>query len=79
MDTASQVAEVLDGLQASFRLGSEGGERRCQEVAECLPVASSHTTTHLVQVTQAEVLCGIDDDGVGVRYVDTALDDGRGQ
>ena len=32
-----------------------------------------------MQVTQPKVLCLVDDDGVGVRYVNATLDDGRSQ
>ena len=32
-----------------------------------------------MQVAQTEILCLVDDDGIGVRYVDTALDNGGGE
>ena len=50
-----------------------------KQVAESLFVAAPHTAAHLVQVAQAEVLRLVDDDGIGVRYVDAALDDGGGE
>ena len=52
---------------------------RSQQVAESLFVAAPHTAAHLVQVAQTEILCLVDDDGIGVRYVDTALDNGGGE
>ncbi len=79
MDATAQVGEVLDGLQAPFCFGSKGRQWRCQQVAESFLVAAPHTSAHLVQVTKAEVLRLIDDDGIGIGYVDAALDDSGGK
>ena len=51
--------------------GVRRGQGRSKQVAESLFVAAPHTAAHLVQVAQAEILCLVDDDGIGVRYVNT--------
>ena len=79
MDATAQVGEVLDGLQASFCFGSKGGQRRCQQVTESFFIAPPHTSAHLVQVTEAEVLRLVDDNGIGIGYVDATFDDGSGK
>ena len=57
----------------------QGCEWGSDEVAERLLVASSHTSTHLVNVGEPVVLCAVDDDGVGVGHVDAVLHDGGGE
>ena len=79
MDAAAQVAELLQGLQAAARVVGQEAERRREEVAEGLAVRASHAAAHLVQVAEAEVVRGVDDDGVRVRDVDAVLHDGGGE
>ena len=79
MYAAAQVAEVLNGLQATPGFGREAGQGRCQQVAEGFFIAATHTASHLMQVTEAEVLCLVDDDGIRIGDVDAALNDGSGQ
>ena len=62
-----------------FGFWSKRGQGGSKQVAESLFVAAPHTAAHLVQVAQTEILCLVDDDGIGVRYVDTALDNGGGE
>ena len=50
--------------------------RRHDEVAESLAVGPAYAAAQLVQVAQAEVLGLVDDDGVGVRDVQSVLYDG---
>ena len=75
MDAASQIGEVLDGLQASARFRREGRERRSQQVAERFLIATPYPAAQLVQVTQTKVLRLIDDDCIHVRYIDAAFND----
>ena len=42
-------------------------------------IAPPHTSAHLVQVTEAEVLRLVDDNGIGIGYVDATFDDGSGK
>ena len=50
--------------------------RRSQQVAERLLITAPHPASHLVQITQSEVVCIVDDNGIGVRNIDTVLHDG---
>ena len=79
MNTASQITEVLDSLQTTLGFGGKGRQRRGQQVTERLLVSTSYPSAHLMQIAQSEILRLIDDDGVGIRNIDTALDDGRCQ
>ena len=79
MYAAAQVAEVLESLQSASAFHGQVGQRWSQQVTERLTVATTHTATHLVQVGESEVVGSVDDDGVGVGYVDAVLDDGRRQ
>ena len=74
---APQIAEALDSTQTALGVFAEALERRCEEVAEGLAVATSYTATELMQFAQAVVVCVVDHDGIGVRHVDTILDDLR--
>ena len=75
MDTGTQVAELLESLQSPATLYGQCRQRRCQQIAESLAVAASHTASHLVQVGESEVVSSIDDDGVGIGNIDTVLHD----
>ena len=77
VDAAAQFAEVLEGLQSAACVRRQGGQWWRKQVAECLSVAASHTSTHLVEVAESEVMCRVDDDGVGVGNVDAVFHDGR--
>ena len=76
VDARAKVGEVFEGFKSATTLGIERRERRSQQIAERLAIATTHATTHLVQIGESEVVRTIDDDGVGIRYVDTILDDG---
>ena len=78
MDAAAQVAEVFDGLQTAARVILEQRQGRREEIAERLAAAAAHTTAHLVEVGEAEVVGGIDDDGVGIGDVNAVFHDGGG-
>ena len=79
MDATAQVAEVLEGLEATTTLCGEVCQRRGEQVAEGLAVASSHASAHLVEVGESEAVCSVDDDGVGIGDIDAVLHDGGGQ
>ena len=80
VDAAAQLGEVLDCLQAAACLLRKARQRRGEEVAESFPVAPPDASAQLVQVGEAELLGIVDDDRVGIRHVDAALDDaGRNQ
>ena len=75
-ETAAQVRELLQRLQTFAGFVRQGAQRRCQQVAKCFAVASAHAAAHLVQVAQAKAVGLVDDDGVGVGHVQSALNEG---
>ena len=77
IEAAAQFGEVLQSLKAASCLGREHRLRRRKQVAERLAVGTSNATAHLVKVGESEAVGVVDDDGVGVAYVDAVLDDGR--
>ena len=76
MDTAAQVGEVLNGLQTAAAVIGQQTQRRCHEITERLATATPYSTTHLVEIGETEVVSIVNEDGVGVRYVYTVLNDG---
>jgi len=50
-----------------------------EEITHALYLSSTDTTTELVELSQSEVLCFIDDNRIGIEEVDTIFDDGRGE
>ena len=79
VESAAQFGECLERLQPSSCFGCEYAFGRSYEVAERLLVAAPHTSPHLVQVAQSEVVGIVDDDGVGVGDVYAVLHDGGGE
>ncbi len=72
----AKTGVVLYGLQTTTGFGGKGRQWWRQQIAECLLVATSHTSAHLVQVAESEVLCIVYDYGVGIGYVYAILYDG---
>src|SRR5690606_1500083 len=69
----------LDGLQAPLRILGQGLQRRHHQVREGAVVRAADATTQLVQLRQSQPVGLVDQDGVGGRHVDAALDDGGAQ
>ena len=76
MNARAETREVLDGLKATACILGEQGVGRRKQVAERLLVGSSHSSAQLMQFRQAKVVGIVDDDGVGIRDVETRFDDG---
>ena len=53
VETAAQVGELLDGLQAAPGVLRDGNERRNHQIAERLPVGAAHAAPQLMQVGKA--------------------------
>ena len=66
-------------MQAALGFRSKGRQRRSQQIAKGFLVASPHTATHLVEVTQSEVLGLVDDNGIGIGDINTTFYDGGGK
>ena len=79
VESASEVGELLYCLEPAPGIVRKGGERRHDQVAECLLVRPSYTASELMQVAESEILGLVDDDGIGVRNVYSVLYDGGAQ
>ena len=75
---APQVLVLVDGREAIGRLGRERLVGREHEVGVRLLPPAPHATLELVELCEAQALRILDDECVGVRVVDAALDDGGG-
>ena len=73
IEAATQFAERLQSLQTATRLRSKCTLRWRHQIAESLLVASSYASTHLMQVTQSEVMSIAHDNRIGIGNVDTVL------
>jgi hypothetical protein len=62
--------ESLSCIISEFRITIE-------KITHALYLASTDTTTELVELSKSEVLCFIDDNRIGIEEVDTIFDDGR--
>ena len=78
MYAASEIAETLYGLQTPPCHRGERDVRRNQQIAECLTVATPHTTAQLMQLTQTEVLRVVHYDRVDIGHIYATLYDGGG-
>ena len=79
MYTTSQIAEIFNSLKTALGFGSQRRQRRSQQITESLLVASPHTSTHLMQVTQSKVLRLIDNNRIGIRDINSTLNNGSGK
>ena len=78
VDARPEVGKIFDGLQPAAGLVGQEGKGRCEQVAEGFARPAPHAATHLVKVRKAEAVGCVDDDGVGIGYVDAVFHDGRG-
>ena len=76
IEAATQFTERLQRLQTSTRLRSKYTLRWRHQIAESLLVASSYASTHLMQVTQSEVMSITHDNRIGIGNIDAVLYDG---
>ena len=75
---AAKLAETFYSFQSASCIGGQALARRGEHIAECLALATSHTSAHLVKVTQSEVLCLVYYYGVYIGYVNAVLHNGGG-
>ena len=75
MNTTSQITKVLNRLKTSSPFGGQTAQRRSQQITKCFLVTTPYPSTHLMEVTQAEVLRLINNDGICIRNIDTTFDD----
>ena len=76
-EARAELLERLDGLQALQGVGRQRVARRREQVRVRLMVRAADAAAQLVQLRQAQAIGAIDDDGVGRRDIDAALDDRR--
>ena len=77
VESTSQLTECLQGFQSSTSISGKHTLRWSYQIAERLLVASSYPTSHLVQVAQSEVMGIIDNDGIGVGYINAIRHNSR--
>ena len=75
VEPAPEVREFFDGLQPLSRFARESVDGRNEQVAEGFPVRTPDAPAKLVQLGEAEPVRPIDDDRIGVGYVQAVLDD----
>ncbi len=75
---ASQILILVDSGQALGGLLGQRALAREQEVGEGLGAPAANAALELVELSQTQPLGVLDDEGVGMRVVDTALNDGGG-
>ena len=78
MYSASQVAEVFDGLKAATGIYVECRKWWSKQIAEGLFIGATYPTSHLMKVGKAKVVSPVNYDCVGIWNVESALDDGCG-
>ena len=77
MNAASQFREAFDSLQPAACLLGERTQWRRKEITERLAIASSYAAAKLVQVGETKLLCIVNNNGIGIGYVDAAFDNAR--
>ena len=76
IEAAAQFTERFQSLQTATCLRGKCALRWRHQIAESLLVASSYASTHLMQVTQSEVMGIAHDNRIGIGNIDTVLYDG---
>ena len=79
LDTAPQLGKGDDALEPTLRRISQCICRGRQEDAVRLPIPTPYPTAELVEVAETEALRLIDDDGIGIGYIDPILHHGGGE
>src|SRR5215471_20706923 len=74
----AQLTELFHGRKPLPGDFGKRSFRRNQQVGVGALMRSSYTPAQLVQLSQAEAIRAVNQDGVGARNVQTVLDDGRG-
>ena len=78
-ESAAETGVLLDGTNAFACVGQQRRMARQQHIGVCLMFVTTHAPAQLIQITEAEPVGAVDDNGVGVRDIDAALDDGGGE
>src|SRR5690606_41957659 len=78
VETASQIRKLFQGLNAFSGFFGHQTIRRTNKITKRLFVASPDTTSHLVQIRLAKIVGIIEENSVGIRYVQPAFDNRGG-
>src|SRR5277367_6408610 len=73
----AQFLKRFQRLEALDRIGGHGLARWRDQISISAMMRSADTASELVNLRQAKSVRAVDDDGVGGRHVDAALDNGR--
>ena len=78
-ESAAETGVLLDGTDAFACVGQQRRMARQQHVGIRLMFIATHATAQLIKITKTKPIGAINDDGVGVRDIDAALDDRGGE
>ena len=72
-ESITKIRKFFKCLQSFSSLGSKARKRAGQQIAKSFFIATSHSTSHLMEVTESKHIGAVDDDGVGIWYVESRL------
>ncbi len=78
-ETGTELFGHLNGFESLLRLLRRLGVLIAQQIAIRLMVRTTDASAQLVQLCNAKFVGAADQDGVGMRVVDTGFDNGRAQ
>ncbi len=79
LEAGAEIIERLQDLQTLFRGDAQGLVLGRGQVGIGAGFRATDTTADLIELSQAEHVGAVDDQGVGGRHVETGFDDGRRQ
>ena len=74
--SGAQISSGLDCLEALLCVRCNQGSRLTEQIGVGLMVGATHTTAELMQLSQSKLVGALNNNGVGVGYVDSRFDDG---
>src|SRR5690606_28420974 len=78
-ESAAEAGILFNGADSLAGVHKETGVARQQEVGIRLVLVTAHAAAKLVKLTESKAVGAINDDGVGVRDIEPAFDDGGGE
>src|SRR5687768_13163859 len=75
-ETASEAGVLFNGTDAFADVAEQRGMSRQKKIRVGLVLVAANAAAELVKVAQSETIRAINDDGVGVRNIDAAFNDG---
>ena len=75
--SGSEITRRLNRFQPFLCVGCDHRARRAQQVGISLMMGAPDSAAELVKLRQAKLICALDDNGIGVGYINAGFDDGR--